>query len=99
METMRELLRQKLGRSLKAFPEVDRLRAAWTVACGKAMAEHGRITSFESGILTIEASDTIWLVQMLSMRAMLERDLARIAEVKLGGIHFCLGQNAGSERR
>ncbi len=98
MESMREMLRKELGRSLKALPELDRLRAAWTVACGRTMAEKGRVTGFEEGVVSVEADDTVWLGQMLSMRGVLERELARIAEVKLGGIHFSLRRIAGSER-
>ena len=37
MEGMRGLLRGSLGRSLEAMQEVDRLAAAWPVACGSAM--------------------------------------------------------------
>ena len=53
--------------------------------------------AFEDGVVTIAASDQAWLGQMLSMRRPLERELARIAEVKLAGIHFTLSQRAGSE--
>ncbi len=95
---MRQMLRNELGRSLGAMPELDRLRAAWTVACGKTMAERGHVADFADGVVTVEADDTVWLAQMLSMRAVLERELGRIAAVKLGGIHFCLRKNPGSER-
>ncbi len=98
MESMREMLRKELGRSLKALPEVDRLRAAWTIACGKAMAEKGGVIDFTDGIVTIEAEDEVWLDQMLSMRGVLKREMARIAEVKLVGIHFYLRRMAGSQR-
>ena len=98
MESMRELLRTELGRSLKALPELDRLQGAWTVACGKTMAEKGRVTGFDGRVVTVEADDAMWLGQMLSMRATLASELARIADVKLDAIHFFLKQVAGSER-
>jgi predicted nucleic acid-binding Zn ribbon protein len=98
MDGMRELLRKELGRSLKALSELDRLQAAWAVACGKTMAEKGRVTGFNEGVVSVEADDSVWLCQMLSMRGVLEREMARIAEVKLGGIHFSLRRIAGSER-
>jgi hypothetical protein len=98
MESMREMLRKELGRSLRALSELDRVRAAWTVACGKTMAERGRVIGFDGGIVAIEADDAVWLVQMLSMRGVLECEMARIAEVKLVGIHFSVRQFAGSER-
>ena len=95
---MRDVLRKDLGRSLKALPAMDRLRAAWPVACGKTMAEKGRVVAFNNGVVSVVAADPVWLRQMLSMRQVLERELALIAEVKLAGIHFTLSQCAGSER-
>ena len=98
MQSMREMLRKELGRSLKALPELDRLRAAWSVACGKTMAERGHVVAFADGLVSVEADDAVWLRQMLSMRGVLESEMARIAEVKLAGIHFSVRQFAGSER-
>ena len=88
MQGMREMLRGSLGRSLKAMPELDRLAAAWPVACGRAMAERGEIVGLIDGVIQIEVADQVWLRQMLSMRSVLEHDLARIAGVKVSGIHF-----------
>lgn len=94
MENMREMLRRSLGRSLGAMPELDRLAAAWTVACGRMLAERGTVTGFEGGVVRVEVEDKRWLDQMRSMQAMLERELGRIAEVKVGGIHFYLRRDA-----
>lgn len=88
MDSMRDMLRKNLGRSLEAMPEADRLAAAWPVACGKAMADRGVITGYDAGIVRIEVADSVWLTQMLSMRPMLERELARIAGVRVTAIHF-----------
>jgi hypothetical protein len=88
MESMRTMLRQTLGRSLNAMPALDRLAAAWPVACGPAMARRGIVAAFEGGVLRIEVADAAWLDEMCGMRSVLERELARIAEVKLAGIHF-----------
>lgn len=88
MENMREVLRRNLGRSLGALPEVDRLAAAWPVACGKLLAQRGEIVGYANGVVSVAVTDTLWLEQMLSMRGMLERDLARIAGVAVAGIHF-----------
>ncbi|ADW67359.1 DciA family protein [Granulicella tundricola] len=90
MQGMRDLLKKELGRSLQGLSELDRLQAAWPVACGRQLAERARITAFESGTVQIEAEDNVWLAQLLSMRAMLEVELAKIAAVKLSGIHFYL---------
>jgi len=88
MDSMREVLKRSLGRSLEALPPLDRLSAAWPVACGKAMAERGQILTFESGTVTIEVESAVWLDQMRSMRAILQSELARIAQVKIDAIHF-----------
>lgn len=88
MESMRDVLRKSLGRSLEAMPPLDRLRAAWPVACGAAMARKGVVTSFDAGVLQIEVMDTAWLEQMGGMRMVLQKELSRIAGVKLGEIHF-----------
>jgi len=88
MESMRELLKRNLARSLEAMPEMDRLLAAWPVACGKAMADRGEIVSFEAGVVRVQVESAPWLDQMRSMSAILERELAKIAGVKIAGIHF-----------
>jgi len=88
MQTMREMLKRNLGRSLEALPELDRLAAAWPVACGKAMAERGEIACFDDGVVRIVVCDAMWLDQMRAMRAVLESELAKIAGVKIAGIHF-----------
>jgi hypothetical protein len=88
MENMRAVLRGSLGRSLYALPEADRLAAAWPVACGVAMAEHGEVIGFFEGTVTVQVSDTAWYAQMLSVRSILQNELARIAQVKVTAIHF-----------
>ncbi len=88
MEGMRDLLKRQLGRSLRTMPELDRLAAAWPVACGRAMAERGEIVDFVDGVIQVAVTDRGWLQQMSSMRSVLEHELARIAGVKVSGIHF-----------
>jgi len=88
MDSMRELLKKNLARSLDTLPAQDRLAAAWPVACGKAMADRGEIVGFEDGVVRIEVESAVWLDQMRSMRAVLESELAKIAGVKIAGIHF-----------
>lgn len=96
METMRDVLRRELGRSLRALPELDRVRAAWPVACGKAMAGRGEPVRLEDGgRLVVEVDGAVWLDEMRGRRAVLERELGRISGVKLSGIHFEL-RPAGS---
>lgn len=88
MQGMRELLRSSLGKSLSGLAPVDKLAAAWPVACGRAMAEHGVVTEYGDGVVTIEVSDDPWLQQMLMLRGQLTADLRRIARVELREIHF-----------
>lgn len=88
MEGMRAMLRGSLGRSLSALDAVDRLAAAWPVACGRAMAEHGEIVAFFEGTVTVAVSDEAWLRQMMSMRGQLQNEMGRVAGVKVTGIHF-----------
>ena len=88
MESMRDVLKRSLGRSLEALPVADRLTAAWTVACGKTMAARGEIMGFDGATLQVEVRDALWLEEMLSMRGMLAAELTRIAGVEVAGIHF-----------
>ena len=88
MQSMRHILQQSLGRSLEAMPELDRLQAAWPVACGKAMAAQGEITGFAAGVVSVHVHNDAWLDQMRSMGAVLQRELAKIARVRVTGIHF-----------
>lgn len=88
MESMRTVLRGSLGRSLGALEAADRLAAAWPVACGRAMADHGEIVAFFEGTVTVAVSDDAWLRQMMSMRSQLQHELGRIARVNVTGIHF-----------
>jgi predicted nucleic acid-binding Zn ribbon protein len=93
MEEMRTLLKSVLGRSLEALAEEDRLAAAWTVACGKAMADHGSLMSYVEGIVTIQVTDKTWLKQMMSMRGQLTSELGKIAGVRVREIHFQVKDN------
>ncbi len=88
MQGMRELLRSSLGKSLSGLTPVDKLMVAWPVACGRSMAEHGVVTEYAEGAVTIEVSDDPWLQQMLTLRGQLTADLRRIAGVELREIHF-----------
>jgi hypothetical protein len=99
MEGMRELLRGSLGRSLEAMQAEDKLAAAWTVACGKAMADHGTVATYEGEVVTIQVTDATWLRQMMSMRGQLTGELARIAGVKVREIHFVVKHQAGLEAK
>jgi predicted nucleic acid-binding Zn ribbon protein len=88
MEAMRDVLRTGLGRSLREIRDEDRLAAAWTVACGKAMADHGAVVGYQDGIVRVEVTDAVWLRQMQSLGSILEREMARIAALPVTAIRF-----------
>jgi hypothetical protein len=88
MEAMRDVLRGNLGRSLRGAGDQDKLSAAWTVACGCAMADRGRVVGYEAGVVQIEVADPTWLRQMISLRGQLEREMAKIAGLPVRGIRF-----------
>jgi hypothetical protein len=92
MQGMRDLLRSTLGRSLKPLPPLDRLAAAWPVACGSALAGHGEVVAYEKSIVRVIVSSAEWLAPLEHMRRILESDLARIAAVPVTAIHFELKQ-------
>ena len=88
MEAMRELLRGSLRSSLGGMREEDRLAAAWTVACGRAMAENGAVVGYAAGVVRVEVADAVWMRQMISLGGVLERELARISGLPVAAIHF-----------
>jgi hypothetical protein len=95
MQNMRDLLRSSLGRSLRDLPELDRLAAAWPVACGSALASRAEITALTpERVVHISVHHVEWLDQFQHMRSALQSDLARIAAVPLTGIHFELQRPA-----
>jgi len=95
LEGMRELVRGAMGRSLQALQAEDRLAAAWPVACGKTMAERGAVVGYVDGVVLLQVADEVWMRQMMSMRAQLAGEMARIAGVKVSEIHFEVKRNDG----
>lgn len=97
MQRMRDLLRGSLARSLRELPDEDRLAAAWPVACGTALAAHAQVLHLDAeNVLHVRVDGSEWMQQFLHMRSALANDLARIAAVRLSGIHF---QEKREERR
>lgn len=85
---MRALLRGSLGRTLRPLAPEDKLAAAWTVACGKALSERGRVTGFEDGILRVEVTEPAWMGQWLAMRSQLASEISGIAGLPVRAINF-----------
>jgi hypothetical protein len=97
MQNMRDLLRGTLGRSLRPLPALDRLAAAWPVACGSALAGHGEIAGYENGVLRVIVSSPEWMQPLAQMKLVLTSDLARIAGVPITAIHFEKAGNSQQE--
>ncbi len=96
MQGMRDMLRGTLARSLRPLPALDRLAAAWPVACGSALAGHAEIASYEDGIVRIIVSSPEWMQPLSHNRLILTSDLARISGVPVTAIHF---EKAGNSKR
>jgi hypothetical protein len=94
MQGMRDMLRGTLGRSLRELPPLDRLAAAWPVACGSALAGRGEVASYEKGVVRIVVSSAEWMQPLTQMRLVLQSDLARIAGVPVSAIHFDTAGNS-----
>ena len=89
MQGMRDVLKISLARSLRELGDEDRLAAAWTVACGAALASHGEVLHLdEERVLHVRVVGAEWASQFLQMRSMLVKEMARIAGVRLNGLHF-----------
>jgi predicted nucleic acid-binding Zn ribbon protein len=88
MEEIRDLLKKSLGQSLNSLRDEDRLAAAWTVVCGKTMAERGTVVGYNDGVLRVQVENRAWLHQLMSMRGQLAGEMARIAGVMVSEIHF-----------
>lgn len=94
MEGIRSVLRGSLGRSLQALDEVDRLAAAWPVACGKAMAGRAVVAGYADGVVGLEAVDEAWMREMMNMKGQLARELSRIAGVPVKEIRIEIKRNS-----
>jgi hypothetical protein len=88
MDAIRDVLRDRLGRSLGNLSPADKLSAAWLVACGRALAEHGEVVGYAEGAVEVAVEGGAWLEQFRSMKTELARELAKIAGVPVTGIHF-----------
>jgi hypothetical protein len=88
MEAIRSLLRGNLKTSLRGMSDEDRMAAAWTVACGHAMAERGSVVGYAAGVVRIAVADAVWLQQMKALDETLRRELAKIAGLPVAAIHF-----------
>jgi len=88
MEAIRSLLREKLRVSLRGMRDEDRMAAAWTVACGRAMAERGSVVSYQKGVVRVEVTDAVWIAQMKALDETLRREMAQIAGLPVAAIHF-----------
>ena len=91
MQGMRDLLRGSLRRSLRDLSPLDRLTAAWPVACGTALASRGEIERLdEEGVVHVRVESAAWMQPFFGARSMLASELGKIAGVAVSEIHFSL---------
>lgn len=88
MLNMREMLRGSLARSLEAMEPLDRLAAAWPVACGSALAGRSAVASYDGAVVEVLLASEEWEPTFAQMRPVLQAELARIAGVRVGALHF-----------
>ncbi len=94
MQGMRDLLRGSLRRSLRELGPLDRLAAAWPVACGSALATRGEVEALDDcGVLQVRVESAAWMQPFLSSRAVLASEVAKIAGVPVSEIHFYVKPN------
>ena len=99
MEGMRDVLRSSLGKALRGMEPVDRLAAAWTVACGPALAGRGTVVGYDSSVVHVQVEQAIWLAQMISIRGMLAHRMASASGLTINEIRFELKKRESDERR
>jgi hypothetical protein len=88
MQNMREMLRTSLARSLQTMDPLDRLAAAWPVACGSALAGRSEVASYDGEVVEVLVASEEWEPTFAQMRPVLQAELARIAGVRVGALHF-----------
>jgi hypothetical protein len=89
MQPFRDLVRSGLRRGFAAFPGQDKLQMAWTIACGKALAQRGSVVGYDqAGIVEIEVLDRVWLNEMENMRDHLKAELTRMTGLPIAELHF-----------
>lgn len=89
LESMRDMLRGgSLARSLASVSAVDRLSAAWTVVCGRALSERSTVVEYRDGNACIEIVDATWLSQLVPLRAALVPQLADASRLPVRDVEF-----------
>lgn len=88
MDRVRDVIRFGTRSGFNTLSDLDRLQMAWVVVCGRVMAEHATVVGYDDGMVKIAASERAWLEEMRSMSAHLERELARVAGIRVTKLHF-----------
>lgn len=87
MDSMRNILRESLAKSLEHLSPLDRLSAAWPVAAGHSIASRSAVAEFRNGVCHVQA-DSPWIAHLQPMAENLRRQLEEIAHVKVRALHF-----------
>ncbi|MFC6645648.1 DciA family protein [Granulicella cerasi] len=95
MQRMRDVLKSSLGRSLSELGDEDRLAAAWQVVCGAALAAHGSVSHLDAEhVVHVTVDSEEWFSVFMDRRSSIVSELARVAKVRLDGIHFAKARMA-----
>jgi hypothetical protein len=88
MEDLKSILRGSFAKSLGALNDEDKVAAAWPVACGSVLASRGVVVGYTVGVMRVEVPSGAWMREMMSVRAKLEHEIARISGVRIVKIEF-----------
>ena len=90
LQPLRDYIRTHLARSL-SDPDA-RLAAAWTAACGRALAARGSVAAYDpaTAAVRIRVTDAAWLEPLNALRSKLIGDLARISGLPVKQLDFQL---------
>lgn len=85
-----------LGRSLAGTSCEDRLSAAWTVICGRALAGRAAVAGYAGGVVRINVADSTWLAQLAPLRGSLTAQLREASGIPVQQIEFAVRRRQAS---
>ena len=88
MESLRNSINGIAQQILAGLEEPERVRAAWPMAAGHAVAKRTRAVSFSAGALAVAVPDAAWQQQLARLRPQLRGHLTRLTGVAVADILF-----------
>jgi Dna[CI] antecedent, DciA len=81
-------LESVISKALRHAPAQESALLAWPVACGSAVADRTRATSFANGILRVEVTDKGWQRELTALAPRYVAAINRYAAVRVERIEF-----------